>query len=56
MTNRHAKPGASSHGHITLEVSGEPVPLPGLHIAEIVAQHAKADGRACVGLLGINGR
>ena len=38
--------------HIALEAAGEPLPLPGLHIAEIVAQRAKADGRRRVGLLG----
>jgi aspartate racemase len=38
--------------HIALEQPGEPLPLPGLHIAEIVAQRAKADGRTKVGLLG----
>lgn len=38
--------------HIALEGPGDPLPLPGLHIAEIVAQRAKADGRSCVGLLG----
>ena len=38
--------------HIALELPGEPLPLPGLHIADIVARHAAADGRACVGLLG----
>src|SRR5262245_26431226 len=38
--------------HIALELPGEPLPLPGLHIAEIVAQRAQADGRRCVGLLG----
>ena len=38
--------------HIALEASGDPLPLPGLHIGEIVAQRAKADGRRCVGLLG----
>jgi aspartate racemase len=38
--------------HIALELRGEPLPLPGLHIAEIVARRANADGRACVGLLG----
>jgi aspartate racemase len=38
--------------HIALELPGEPLPLAGLHIAEIVAQQARADGRACVGLLG----
>jgi aspartate racemase len=38
--------------HIALELPGEPLPLPGLHIAEIVARRAQADGRTCVGLLG----
>ena len=38
--------------HIALEADGPPLALPGLHIAEIVAQRAKADGRRCVGLLG----
>jgi aspartate racemase len=38
--------------HLALELPGDPLPLPGLHIAEIVAQRAKADGYACVGLLG----
>jgi aspartate racemase len=38
--------------HIALELYREPLPLPGLHIAEIVAQQARADGRTCVGLLG----
>jgi aspartate racemase len=38
--------------HIAFELPGEPLPLPGLHIAEIVAQRARADGRRCVGLLG----
>lgn len=38
--------------HIAFESPGAALPLPGLHIAEIVAQRAKADGRRCVGLLG----
>ena len=38
--------------HIALELPGEPLPLPGLHIAEIVAERAKRDGRSRVGLLG----
>ncbi|MGH7726327.1 MAG: aspartate/glutamate racemase family protein [Candidatus Eiseniibacteriota bacterium] len=38
--------------HIALESSGPPLSLPGLHIAEIVAQRAKADGHRRVGLLG----
>jgi aspartate racemase len=38
--------------HIAFESPGDQLPLPGLHIAELVAQRAKADGRFCVGLLG----
>jgi aspartate racemase len=38
--------------HIALELPGEPLPLPGLHIAEIVAGRAKTDGYTRVGLLG----
>jgi aspartate racemase len=38
--------------HIALELPGEALPLPGLHIAEIVAETANADGWRCVGLLG----
>ena len=38
--------------HIALELAREPLPLPGLHIAEIVAQRAESDGRTRVGLLG----
>src|SRR6476660_9281043 len=38
--------------HLALELPGEPLPLPGLHIAEIVAERATADGYTCVGLLG----
>ena len=38
--------------HIALESPGPDLPLPGLHIAEIVAQRARADGRQRVGLLG----
>ena len=38
--------------HTALERCREPLPLPGLHIAEIVAQRAKREGRICVGLLG----
>jgi aspartate racemase len=38
--------------HIALELAGEPLPLPGLHIAEIVARRAKALGHREVGLLG----
>jgi aspartate racemase len=38
--------------HIALELPGELFPLPGLHIAEIVAERAQSDGRRCVALLG----
>jgi len=38
--------------HIALELPGEPLPLPGLHIAEVVAERARAEGDTCVGLLG----
>jgi aspartate racemase len=38
--------------HVALEAEGAPLPLPGLHIAEIVARRAKADGHRRVGLLG----
>jgi aspartate racemase len=38
--------------HIALETEGEPFPIPGLHIAEVVAQAAKAHGFRSVGLLG----
>lgn len=38
--------------HIALESAGEPFPIPGLHIAEIVAEQAVRDGRRKVGILG----
>jgi aspartate racemase len=38
--------------HLALELDGPPLALPGLHIAEIVAQTAKTKGFRCVGLLG----
>lgn len=38
--------------HIAFDAAAEPYPLPGLHIADIVAQRAKADGRKRVALLG----
>jgi amino-acid racemase len=38
--------------HIALELPDERLPLPGLHIAEIVAAQAKAAGHTRVGLLG----
>ena len=43
---------ADNTAHVALESPGPPLPLPGLHIAELVAQQAKADGRGRVGLLG----
>ena len=38
--------------HIALEHPGNPFPLPGLHIAEVVGGQAARDGRAKVGILG----
>jgi aspartate racemase len=38
--------------HLALDIPGEPLALPRLHIAEIVAERAKAEGYGCVGLLG----
>jgi aspartate racemase len=38
--------------HIALDAAREPYPLPGLHIAEIVAQRAKADGAERIALIG----
>jgi len=38
--------------HIALETGGEPYPIPGLHIGEVVAEQAKRDGRTKVGILG----
>lgn len=38
--------------HIAFDAAREPYPLPGLHIADIVARRAKADGRKRVALLG----
>jgi aspartate racemase len=38
--------------HIALDAAREPFPLPGLHICEVVAERAKADGRKRVALLG----
>jgi aspartate racemase len=38
--------------HIALELPGELLPLPALHIAEVVAERARAEGYTCVGLLG----
>jgi aspartate racemase len=38
--------------HLALEHPGPAFPLPGLHIAEVVADQAAADGRRKVGVLG----
>ncbi|MEU4511163.1 amino acid racemase [Nonomuraea wenchangensis] len=38
--------------HLALEVPGPDLPLPGLHIAEVVAEQAVTEGRTRVGVLG----
>lgn len=38
--------------HAALEADGPPLPLPGLHIAEIVAGQARREGRRRIALLG----
>ncbi|HEX6740822.1 MAG TPA: aspartate/glutamate racemase family protein, partial [Sphingomicrobium sp.] len=38
--------------HIALESAGEPFPIPGLHIGEVVAEQALREGRRKVGVLG----
>ena len=38
--------------HIALEEPGDDLALPGLHIAEVVADRAALDGHRCVGVLG----
>jgi aspartate racemase len=38
--------------HIALDAATEPYPLPGLHICDVVARQAKAEGRKRVALLG----
>ena len=38
--------------HLALEQPGEDLPLPGLHIAEVVAEQAVRDGHTRVGVLG----
>ena len=38
--------------HIALDATREPYPLPGLHLCDVVASHAKRDGRTRVALLG----
>jgi aspartate racemase len=40
--------------HIAFEAPGEPFPIPCLHIAEVVADRAVADGRTKIGILGTN--
>ena len=40
--------------HIALESPGEPFPIPGLHIGEVVAEQAVRDGRTKIGILGTN--
>jgi aspartate racemase len=40
--------------HIALESPGDPFPLRGLHIGEVVADQAQRDGRRKVGVLGTN--
>src|SRR6187455_945097 len=43
---------ADNTAHVALESPGPPLPLPGLHIADLVARQANAEGRRRVGLLG----
>ena len=38
--------------HLALEQPGDPLALPGLHIAQVVAAQAGRDGRTRVGVLG----
>ena len=38
--------------HIAMESPGDPFPLPGLNIGEVVAEQAARDGRSKVGILG----
>jgi aspartate racemase len=38
--------------HIALESPGEPFPIPALNIGEVVAEQARSDSRAKVGILG----
>jgi aspartate racemase len=38
--------------HRALELPGDPLALPGLHIAEVVAERAKSEGRKRVGVMG----
>lgn len=56
--DRLAKAGADffvcpdNTAHMALEAPGEPLALPGLHIAQVVAERAARDGRGKVGVLG----
>lgn len=43
---------ADNTAHIALDAAAEPLPLPGLHICELVARRARTEGRRRVGLLG----
>jgi aspartate racemase len=38
--------------HLALDAASEPYPLPGLHICDVVARKAKAEGRKRIALLG----
>jgi aspartate racemase len=40
--------------HIALESEGDPFPIPGLHIGEVVADRAQREGRKKVAILGTN--
>jgi aspartate racemase len=40
--------------HIAMESEGDPFPIPGLHIGEVVGEQARRDGRTKVGILGTN--
>lgn len=42
----------ANSAHIAIDAATEPYPLPGLHIADIVARRARAGGRRRVALLG----
>ena len=41
--------------HIAMESPGEPFPIPGLHIGEVVAEKARRDGRTRSASLGPTG-
>jgi amino-acid racemase len=42
---------ADNTAHLALQAAGEPLALPGLHIADVVAAQAQRDRRAVVGVL-----